>query len=190
MKRVFSFITVLLLLFNGTVQAQQFTVNNKDSQLTVFGTSNIHDWDLSTELMSGMLTPTLADSELIGFEKLTFEVQVESLKSGKSGMDKNTYKALDSKNHKKIVFVMNSLSDLVATGNGTYKGTIEGKLTIKGASKQVRIPLEITHSNTLLTLKGKISLKMTDYGVEPPTALLGSIKTGDEVSIDFLINYN
>src|SRR5690606_15433048 len=139
--RIFSVITLLLFVFVGAAQSQQLTINKNDSQLTVFGTSNIHDWEIIAESMSGSLTPIWVDNKLKSLEKLTFKIPVESLKSGKSGMDKNTYKALDSKKHKEIVFALNSLSDIRTTGAHKYEATTEGKLTIKGSSKQVQIPI-------------------------------------------------
>jgi hypothetical protein len=30
---------------------------------------------------------------------------------------------------------------------------------------------------------------MTDYGVDPPTAVFGTIKTGDAIDINFNLNY-
>ena len=38
-----------------------------------------------------------------------------------------------------------------------------------------------------MSIVGEKSIKMTSYGVEPPTALLGTIKTGDDLTIKFNI---
>ena len=40
------------------------------------------------------------------------------------------------------------------------------------------------NSNTI-HIVGEKSIKMTDFNVEPPTALFGSITTGDEITIKF-----
>ena len=34
-------------------------------------------------------------------------------------------------------------------------------------------------------LEGKKALKMTDYNIEPPKALLGTITTGDDIEVHF-----
>jgi polyisoprenoid-binding protein YceI len=38
-----------------------------------------------------------------------------------------------------------------------------------------------------MTVSGDYTLKMTDYGIQPPKAMWGTIKTGDEVTIKFEI---
>ena len=37
----------------------------------------------------------------------------------------------------------------------------------------------------MVSLEGEKTFNMTDYGIEPPTALFGTITTGDEVTIKF-----
>ena len=41
-----------------------------------------------------------------------------------------------------------------------------------------------------LTIKaaGVVPIKMTDYGIKPPTAIFGRLKTGDEVKVNFELN--
>ena len=42
-------------------------------------------------------------------------------------------------------------------------------------------------SDGSITFNGSKKLKMTDYGIKPPTALLGTMTTGDEVEIVFQV---
>src|SRR5690554_2123227 len=81
-----------LTLFVSQTYAQEYSLNNATSELTVFGTSNLHDWDVKAEKQSGKLA--LDRSGQLQIKLLQVSVETESLKSGKSGMDKNTYKAL------------------------------------------------------------------------------------------------
>ena len=32
---------------------------------------------------------------------------------------------------------------------------------------------------------GSVSMKMSEFGIEPPTAMFGTLTTGDEVTIEF-----
>ena len=36
---------------------------------------------------------------------------------------------------------------------------------------------------------GSYTLKMTDFSVKPPTAMFGTIKTGDEITVKFNVDY-
>src|SRR5690554_7592222 len=44
-----------LTLFVSQTYAQEYSLNNATSELTVFGTSNLHDWDVKAEKQSGKL---------------------------------------------------------------------------------------------------------------------------------------
>jgi hypothetical protein len=37
----------------------------------------------------------------------------------------------------------------------------------------------------VVNVKGIVPLKMTDFGVDPPTAMLGALKTGDDIKINY-----
>lgn len=52
------------------------------------------------------------DSGLQSIQKLTITVQAETLKSGKSGMDNNAYKALKTKKKPEISFVLKQVKSL------------------------------------------------------------------------------
>ena len=92
-------------------------------------------------------------------------------------MDKNIYSALDAEHFHKIIF---SATSLKIEGD---KLTGKGSLKIKGKSNEIPVNLSI-QKNGAYIISGQIDLKMTDYNVEPPTALLGTVKTGDKISLE------
>jgi hypothetical protein len=52
-------------------------------------------------------------------------------------------------------------------------------------TKEIELSLRPETDDNGIKLEGSYSLKMTDYGVDPPKALLGAIKTDNEVTINF-----
>lgn len=172
-----------LILFASQTYAQEFNLNNASSKLTVFGTSNVHDWDVKAEKQSGKIILDLTDKPQITHLKVS--VVAESLKSGKGGMDKNTYKALNTEKFKNITFELKDVKSISEVGSGTYKVSGMGDLTIAGATKRTAVDFTLEVTSTRVVIKGKKKLKMTEYGVTPPKALLGTITTGDEVTIEF-----
>jgi polyisoprenoid-binding protein YceI len=172
------------------VQAQEVKVNNANSKLTIFGTSNLHDWDMKAERLSGTATFKMEDGKLTGIDKLNFVVDVESLKSGKSGMDKNAYSALNSNSHKTINYTLSRVIRVTETGSNTYTIETTGNLRIAGETKQVPITFTARTSGNSVTLAGKVPLNMTHYKVDPPRALMGTVRTGEELTIDFEVTYN
>ena len=60
-----------------------------------------------------------------------------------------------------------------------------GNLTIAGATKPLEIIFDAKVSSNKIVLSGSKSLKMTDFKIDPPKAMFGTITTGDEVIIKF-----
>lgn len=174
---------VLLAFSTSMVYSQTYNVNNQASKLTVSGTSSLHDWDIEAEQQKGQLVLDLNNN--LKIQKLSIDVHAESLKSGKGGMDKNTYKALNTKAHQSILFKMIEVKDVKAIGNDHYKIDIAGNLTVAGVTKKLPITFDLQLNSNKVTLKGEKAFKMTDFGIDPPKALLGTITTGDEVTIKF-----
>ena len=167
----------------SSLMAQNYTLSNSASQLTVFGTSNLHDWEVVAEQQSGDIK--LVNDGALSISELKVKIVSESLKSGKSGMDKNTYKALKTNSYKSIDFEMLQVKSMESVGNSNYKVTVTGNLTIAGVTKKIELSFKMGVSDSKVTLEGEKAINMTHYNVEPPTALLGTIKTGEELTIKF-----
>lgn len=178
---------VFLSLFFVTSFAQDLKLNTASSKVTVDGTSNVHDWTVEAKAMNGRLDAQLESA--LKINQLTFTVEVEQLKSGKSGMDKNTYKALNSTKFKTIDFKMTKIQKITKISDNNYQLELLGDLTISGKTKTVVINSTAQVQGSKLVLNGKHKLNMTHYGVEPPKALMGTIKTGEEVTVNFKVLY-
>lgn len=167
---------------------ESLKIDSRNSRFTIKGTSSLHDWEMISESFTGLLIVDI-NSENLDIQDIKVTVLVETLKSGKRIMDNKCYDALKYEKHPHIKYQFEKLSDLKENGSGNYKGTVYGTLNIAGSIKKVAIPVSLSKTNKTITIKGELPLKMTDFGVEPPTALLGTIKTGDAITIDFNLNY-
>jgi hypothetical protein len=182
MKYALSLLVAALLTTSLTAQ-KSFQL--LDANLEIAGTSNIHDWVSTAEKV--MVTGTyILGADEFDIPTLRVKIPVESIKSTKGRiMDNKTYGALKSDEHPEITFTLKDITDVRATSLKAI-----GTLTIAGRSRTVTLPVnrELNDSG-VLTFTGKKALKMTDFGVEPPTALLGTLTTGDDVTINFKLRF-
>lgn len=94
---------------------------------------------------------------------------------------------LDANRFPLIVFNSHRISVDARTGN-TGTVTIEGELTLHGTT----CPMTIRASATLdadgrLTARGSFSLNQTDFGIEPVTAVGGTVRVKDAVDVQFVL---
>ena len=180
------FLSLFLMVFSAQMAiGQNFNINKGASNLKVLGTSNIHDWEIEAEDVQGNLKAQIEDEQLVQIDELNFAVVAESLKSGKGGMDKNTYKALDTDRHQRITYQLQNVKNIGCASKTNCKITTSGYLTIAGTKKLIDLTFDAKVTGDKVILTGNHKLKMTDFKVDPPTAMFGTITTGDEVNIKF-----
>jgi hypothetical protein len=170
---------VLLLLFRYPVTAQSNFELKGDTDMEVKGTSTLHDWTMKSSKGEGTALMVLENGSLKKINHILFRLPAESLKSSKSGMDKNAYNALDSKTYPNILF---EARDLDVNG---YQIKAKGKLTIAGKSVETEFPVKVKKENNTFVFEGSYSCKLSDFSIDPPTAMLGTIKTGDNIDLSF-----
>jgi polyisoprenoid-binding protein YceI len=178
----------LLALQLTTLHAQSFAV--KTYKLTVKGTSSLHDWESSVEKLEARGSFVLGNSTLTDVRDVTVTIPVKAIKSTKGKlMDNKTWEAFNYEKHPEIIFVL--------TGKkiDPLKNTLHVSGTLKMAGVTRTIDLALAYKALPggdLQFTGSKKLLMSDYKMDPPTAMMGTIKVGDEVeiAIDIILNNN
>ncbi|MEZ4920203.1 MAG: YceI family protein [Saprospiraceae bacterium] len=179
-------VITLAIMISGSVCAQKYSLASSD--LSIHGTSNVHEWQSNAKEVRANADISFADDGTMELSSLYVEIPVRSIKSEKGSiMDGKTYDALKADKHRNITFQMTKVDANTKSGS-SYNVKVSGKLTIAGVTKTVQLAAKGTvDSNGNITFKGSEKLKMTSYGIKPPTALLGTMTTGDDVEIKFNI---
>ena len=161
------------------------------ARVTITGTSNIHPYTASTTTvrMTGVALGTAVAGPgfwdaLVkpgGLEAFEVAIPAAQLTSPKEGLDKNMHKALKVQEHPDITFRLTALERAATAGALKARGI----LRIAGAERDVVLDLTTERRDATLTVKGKLDLLMTDYGIKPPTAMLGMLKTDPKVTVTF-----
>jgi hypothetical protein len=173
----------------GTTGLAQSPLAVDTGRVTIAGTSNIHEYTASTtnvrvtraQLGAVQAGPGFWESVLKPGALQAFEISIPAatLTSPKDGLDKNMHKALKVEQHPEITF---RLIRFEATGVTTRA---IGLLTIAGVEHEVTMDISTKRSANGLAVQGHVDLLMTDYGITPPKAMLGMLKTDPKVSITF-----
>ena len=180
----------ILILTTQISIAQSYKVNNSAYKMEVLGTSNIHDWEIPAKDFQGTINLEMENGQLVNISQLDFSVIAESLKSGKGGMDKNTYKALNTDKYKTIVYQLVKVNNIDYTSKSQCKITTSGYLTLAGTKKLIDITFDSKISDSNIVLSGNKAIKMSNFNIDAPTAMFGTITTGDEVNIKFQAVFN
>ena len=183
MKQSTSWLTLCIITlmfgFYSTAEAQTKYVLGPSPELKVEGGSSLHDWDMTSNTAKGEGEFLMEGNQFKGIKNLQVTMEAESLKSGTRGLDSNAYKALDTKKNKEVKFTLKEL-----TGNGSnYQA--KGDFTIAGVTKPASFPVKVSQSGKNITFEGNYDTKLTTFSIDPPTALLGTVKTRDEITIKF-----
>ncbi len=184
MKKLIIYFLTLPLLYGLNAQAV-YQLDNGSSDMTVLGTSTLHDWESDVEVISGTASLTTEGNQLQELQELNIIITVNSIKSGKSGMDKNTYNALKEKDFPKITYQLQSVENITDTDVRTV-----GELTIAGSSNSKELITQYVVNGDAISFNGAITFNMSEFNIDPPTALMGTIKTGDEVTISYDVIFN
>ena len=180
----FLLVTVASFSLKGSLNDTKFYSSNLD--ISIKGTSSLHDWEMKSNKGKCEVEFVLgANDKISGISDLKFNLDATTIKSEYTMMDNNTYKALKTKSNKNISFAL--VSGTVTQSDATsYLVKVIGNLTIAGKTQKIDLAgTAKQNADKSLTITGSKKLKMTDYGVDPPTAMFGTIKTGNDITISF-----
>ncbi|MFM8569096.1 MAG: YceI family protein [Candidatus Kapaibacterium sp.] len=182
-RKAWVMMAIMILVAGTVVRADKYTV--KSHKMTVTGTSTLHDWKCPALKLSANGDVVVQGNELRGVNSLWLEVYPRSIKSDKDAMDEKIYEALKTDSYLKITFQMNKMKSIEKKGD-EWVIVAGGNLTVAGVSK----PVELTVEGKILPggdieFTGSKTFRMTTFNVDPPTAMWGVVKAGDEITVAF-----
>lgn len=161
-----------------------------DSRIWVEGTSTTKSWSCKAATLDADIVAINADAAtaVVNGEKavrsVTLRVASPKLDCGNGTMTGHALKAIKANEHKTITFTLTSY-DLAKALDGT-KGTLKGTLTLGGVTKPVSIvAVAKPAAGGQLRITGSHALKMSDYGLKPPSLMMGAMKVGNDVTVGF-----
>jgi polyisoprenoid-binding protein YceI len=165
----------LLFVLCPLISMGQKIVSNK-STVTFFSDAAIEDITATNQKSSGIID--LSKSEF------AFAIPIKDFQFAKSLMKEHfNEKYMETEKFPKSTF----LGKMENFSNDKEEQEIlaDGKLTIHGITRDVKIPATIKKSGTGYKVNSKFIVKLEDYGIAIPQLLFQNIAESVEVTVDF-----
>jgi polyisoprenoid-binding protein YceI len=189
-KNTFLLVLVAGLLQTASAQSSQDVSQysfTSDTQLFIDGTSSVHDWTCEVPDATGAFTTATSEADAaFAITGGTVSIRVEDIDCGKRIMNNKLEDALTANDAETIDFEVAS-ADVSAQDGNAFTLDVTGNLTIAGSTQAVELTANGTMQNGTIQFEGSHTMLQSDFGIDPPTALLGRLKTGDEVTVRFVV---
>lgn len=189
-------LSLLLILFLSLNPAKssddQVTLENvSGSTLKIEGDSTLHSWDADAEEFSVTLSvgrswlDSMDEWSSDSVENLKVVVPVDKIESGRSRMNRDLREALKAEDYPEIIFDWKEIT-LDENSASEYRIlNVTGTLKVAGEKREIEFTAEAALDNGTINVKGSYELNMEYYGIDPPRALLGTLRTDKKVVIMF-----
>ena len=188
--RIMAVLMLGTMLSSAAVQAQDAASYQPlpESRLWVEGTSNKSDWTVKAQELDVELdlVPDASSPEVRSARVTVPAAEIVSEKS--TIMDRLMHDALKVNEHPEIVFELTGAEPTAVPedSDATFALNATGRLTIAGETREITLPVEgDLLEDDRVRLTGEHTMLMSDYGIQPPSAMFGALRTGDEVTVHF-----
>jgi len=195
-QRLLSLCLAMLLSWGLQAQASTYALD-ETSAISIKGTSTFHDWTATVGEFSGTLALGNAfkanKSKVLVVDEAALQFQVVSIDGGRgAAMNKKIKAALKATEHPAITFNITQAQKAViqkSDEGGTLK--VSGQLAMAGVSKEITLSLtNKAAEDGTLAFVAEYPMKLSDFEMEPPSAMFGQIVTGDDITIVFDLKFS
>ncbi|HKO54666.1 MAG TPA: YceI family protein [Thermoanaerobaculia bacterium] len=156
------------------------------ADVTIKGTSTIHEWQMRGATISGAIETDpeswKGDGQKSAWVRVA--IPVASIRSEHERMDRLMREALKATANPQIQYEMTSAS-LVGSAGDAFVVRAGGKLTIAGTTRDVTMDIKVVRDGERYVLTAETPIRMSDFGIKAPVAMMGTIKTADQVTVSF-----
>ena len=160
------------------------------SEITIQGTSTLHDFHCKTDkILAYVDVDPSYTKDLTKVARPLVSVKVNivarTLTCGGGTIDNNMYKTLKTDQFQMIKYTMSGY-DLLDATTSSFSANTKGTLQIAGQDKAVDIKINAARlAEGKATAEGEETIKLTDFGIEPPSFMFGRLKVGNELKVKF-----
>ena len=150
------------------------------SRVWVQGTSTVRGYRCESTQVSGTADAASTELAQLGAARGEITIPVSTLDCSNGTMNGHMRNALKAAQNPSIRF---RATGVRATAAGAM--TMTGQLTIAGQTRDVTVNGTAAREGSGLRVRGTHALTMTDYGVQPPRLMAGTMRVHAPVTIGF-----
>ncbi|HSU13692.1 YceI family protein [Longimicrobium sp.] len=155
------------------------------SRVWVDGTSTTRSWHCeSTHAVGSAAASTTDLAQLANVGSASVTVPVATLDCRNNTMNGHMRNALKAAEAPEIRFRATSVK-VNATGADAGTAEMAGTLSIAGQERPVTINATVARENGQVRVRGSKRITMTEWGVRPPSLMLGTMKVAPAATVGF-----
>lgn len=151
------------------------------SEVVLDGSSNIAAWRCRGTAIDAVMT--VAASDLDEVIDLDLNIPIAAFRCGNRVMESDMREALKADRHPSVTF---SFRELLERNAESGYAVIAGDLTLAGVTRRIDLIISAQRlSRASYRVRAELPLRMTDFGVTPPSALFGAIRARNSLTVRF-----
>jgi len=161
-----------------------------ESRLWVAGTSTVRSFQCQAGAFDAKVESggTDAVAAVLDGQKAVSRVEVtvpaEKLDCRNGTMNEHLRKAIKAKEFPTVIFRASSYD--LSRASESVVVTLNGSLTLGGVEKPITVKaIAKAGDNGTLIVSGTREVRMTEFGLKPPTLMLGTMKVDEKITVGF-----
>jgi len=201
MKRLIFLLTIAAALIFADLtlshaQDNDISLKLDNHSMLIDGTANVRDWDSEVKKIDAEVV--LKEFDLSDLSSLTAEhfktlklnMPVSDIESDSRRLTRNLQDYLKGDDHPYIKFNLKSIENVEAEDNNSAVVTAIGLINAAGVDHEVTMTVNASVNDGTVTFSGTQDLLMTDFGIDPPTAVMGTVRARDEIQIIYSLTFS
>lgn len=188
LKYSFYLAAAFLLQYQYQAMGQELpeTKNDCESQISIYGSSNVNQFQLINHNPEIVRSSDRDDDEIRGQR---VEISVHQFTAANKRIREDFFEMVKASEYPYIIMTIeprNLAECMKKQGLSDFKTQI----TMAGVTQSFVVPCAIdTCESSGYVLNGSLEVKLTDFGIDPPEKFFGLVKVNNEVLIDYVFRF-
>lgn len=196
-KSILYTLTLILFFLISSAAAQDITLNLSEiHEFKIDGDSNVRTWDADVTQADGSIVLVGVESFTLDaftpetFQSMNLTIPVNGIESDSGRLTSNLQGYLKEDDFPEITFNLTEVTSVEIDGDKAIISAT-GVVNAAGVDQEVSMSVEaVVNADNTVTFSGSQELLMTSFNIDPPTAVLGTIRAADEMDILFRVSFS